>query len=196
MGVDAPCSEDGCPNVEQLRRGRCNRHYRQWLKAASPEERRRPTEQERFWSYVDKAGPLPKWAPFLGPCWIWTGCRHASGYGMLNVGGRKGRLVRAHRYSYELLVGPIPDGLQLDHLCRVPACVNPDHLEPVTNRENTMRGSNFTAEKARQTHCIRGHEFDAENTYVRPNGTRLCRACGRAASAAYREKRRRTVRST
>lgn len=73
-------------------------------------------------------------------CWVWTAARTSKGYGQFRIGPRP---VRAHRYAYTLLVGPIPDGLQLDHLCRNRLCVNPGHLEPVTNWENTLRGENF-----------------------------------------------------
>ena len=86
----------------------------------------------------------------------------------------------AHRVVYEILVGPIPVGLELDHLCRNRACVNPDHLEPVTTRTNLLRGYSPWACRARQTHCKRGHEFTPENTYGTGDGRRYCRTCRRA----------------
>lgn len=93
---------------------------------------------ERFWAKVDKNGPLPTIDPELGPCWIWTGSTALpGGYGAFMLGTGKPR--RAHRVSYEWLVGPIPDGLHLDHLCVTTPCVNPAHLEPVTNAENVRR---------------------------------------------------------
>lgn len=124
----------------------------------------------RVWSRVEST-PLG--------CWIWTGpC--AKGYGRVSVreaGSR--RSMQIHRYAYEQLVGPIPDGLQLDHLCRNRACCNPAHLEPVTSRENTLRGTNQVARQAAATHCVHGHEFTPENTYVEPGGRRKCRTCQR-----------------
>lgn len=131
--------------------------------------RRVTPESERFWPKVDLNGD--------GGCWLWTAYCDPQGYPRFGVGitseGTR-RVVYAHRWAYESLVGPIPAGLQLDHLCRVRNCVNPNHLEPVTGRENHARGS-----KAMQTHCINGHEFTVENTYVRKNGCRTCRACKR-----------------
>lgn len=109
-----------------------------------------------------------------GFCWEWTGSK-ANGYGQIWSGGR---LVRAHRVAYELLVGQIPDGLFLDHLCRNRACVNPDHLEPVTNGENARR-SPLMNRYVGMTHCKRGHEFTAANTRRSTAGTRVCRACER-----------------
>lgn len=111
-------------------------------------------------------------------CWLWQGTTVHNGYGRFWDGER---YVYAHRYSYEAFTGPIPEGLQLDHLCRVKACVNPLHLEPVTCRENLMRGKTVAAAKAAQTHCIHGHEFDTANTYYQTNGTRRCRTCHRHA---------------
>lgn len=109
-------------------------------------------------------------------CWLWTGHVSPKGYGVIGVGGRK--LMRAHRYSYERFVGPVPEGMQLDHLCRVRSCVNPEHLEPVTNRENVVRGNTSRGPKP---HCKRGHAFDSANTYIHPKrGTRHCRECQRA----------------
>lgn len=115
-------------------------------------------------------------------CWEWLASR-SDGYGRVTWQGRQ---RPAHRVVYELLVGPIPAGLQIDHLCRNRGCVNPAHLEPVTQRENLMRGETIPARHAAQTHCGRGHIFDEANTYVRKDGRRSCRACDAArCRAAY-----------
>lgn len=114
-------------------------------------------------------------------CWLWTAATR-TGYGTTHIGSRTSgdrRQVMVHRLTYELLVGPIPEGLDLDHLCRVRRCVNPFHLEPVTRRENLLRGEGLTASKAAQTHCIHGHAFTPRNTRIRKNGTRTCVACAR-----------------
>jgi hypothetical protein len=98
------------------------------------------------------------------------------------------KLLKAHRVTYALVKGPIPAGLQLDHLCRNTSCVNPNHLEAVTTRENTMRSTGLSALNAKKTHCLRGHEFTPENTYVkRGDGARVCRQC--AAERTRREGR-------
>jgi hypothetical protein len=125
---------------------------------------------KRFWSRVDRDGD---------GCWLWLGKDNGRGYGQLWVDGRT---VAAYRFSYELHVGPIADGYELDHLCRNRLCVNPTHLEPVTHRENMLRGSGFPAFNAAKTHCPHGHEYTPENTYhhPRPRGGRLCRSCRRA----------------
>lgn len=104
-----------------------------------------------------------------GGCWVSS---MVSPLGYARVGLPDGRSILGHRLVYEALVGPIPVDKELDHLCRNTACVNPAHLEPVTHRENCRRG-----EKAQRTHCIHGHEFTAENTYIRPEGRRMCREC-------------------
>jgi len=99
-------------------------------------------DKARFMQYVDKKGPVPSYRPELGPCWIWTGVRHRTRhYGRFYVGGRGGRYVQAHRWSYEASVGPIPEDLTIDHLCMVTPCVNPSHLEPVTQAENNRRAA-------------------------------------------------------
>lgn len=104
-------------------------------------------------------------------CWLWVGALDACGYGVF-------RGFRAHRVSWVLANGrQIPPGLTLDHLCRVRACVNPAHLEPVTNRENVMRGESRAARRRRSTHCLHGHLFTPENTLVRYNDERRCRTC-------------------
>ncbi len=122
--------------------------------------------ETRFWSKVDKSGD----------CWLWMASTKDTGYGQFFVNGT---MVRAHRLAYELMVGPVPDGLQLDHLCRVRNCVNPEHLEPVTTQENTRRGASGHERRQKKTHCAQGHPYNAENTYLYRD-MRYCRACRRA----------------
>jgi hypothetical protein len=110
-------------------------------------------------------------------CWLWTAATNADGYGLLWRGNRS--YLMAHRASYELHVGPIPEGLTIDHLCRNRRCINPAHLEPVTNRTNVLRGAGITAQNAAKTHCIHGHPYDEQNTYLRRDGARACRICKR-----------------
>lgn len=148
----------------------------------------RLTAEQRFWRKVDKAGPVPVHAPELGPCWLWT-AGVSDGYGNIRAAGR---LIKAHRFAYELLVGRVPQGLTLDHLCRVRRCVRPAHLEAVTNRVNVLRGVGAPAIHARATHCIRGHELVGTNLCASNEGRRRCRTCVRAAQKlAKREKRAR-----
>lgn len=118
----------------------------------------------RFWKYVDTAG--------AGGCWLWRGAPTKAGYGRMSVGGRDGRETGAHRVAYELLRGPIPTGLVLDHLCRTQLCVNPDHLEPVSQGENIRRGSSPESTYARRTACPKGHPFA---TWY--DGRRRCLTC-------------------
>jgi hypothetical protein len=129
-----------------------------------------PDELTRFWSKVEKTST----------CWLWTAgtCRGYGYFATARKNGRHGRSLRAHRVAFELLRGPIPNGMQLDHLCRVRGCVNPDHLEVVTGATNTLRGISSPAINARKTHCRRGHEFTPENTYI-DCGSRRCKACRR-----------------
>jgi hypothetical protein len=110
-------------------------------------------------------------------CWIWKGVVLNGGYGQIKVKGKK---FTAHRFFYELLVAPVPEGLTLDHLCRVRTCVNPVHLEPVTGRVNTLRGNNPCAQNARKTHCKQGHPLSGTNLYLKPSGARICLTCRRA----------------
>lgn len=130
-------------------------------------------QRDQFWSRVDKSED----------CWIWSAGKDGNGYGVAIVGSRSDgtyRHVKAHRLSYELTVGQIPDGLQVDHLCRVRACVNPAHLEPVTQRENILRGEGASAKAARQTHCKRGHPLSGDNLMHRADANRReCLTCHR-----------------
>ena len=121
---------------------------------------------ERFWRKVDKSGD----------CWVWRGPLNAYGYGNFHI---EGKTHQSHRLSYESLRGPIPDGFEIDHLCRNRRCINPDHLEPVTPYVNNMRSFSFAAVNARKTHCPKGHPLDGDNLYRHPNGGRMCRTCRR-----------------
>lgn len=118
-------------------------------------------------------------------CWLWNGYVDKKGYGVFGVGNRK--LSKAHRYSYERFIGKVPDGLFLDHLCRVRNCVNPHHLEPVTNQENVIRG--FFARGPRKN-CKKGHPFTEENTYINPRRVMCCKTCQKVATKSYNEKRK------
>lgn len=122
-------------------------------------------------------------------CWLWVGSTNKKGYGSLRRGGRgNSRLFAAHRYVYELLVGKIPDGLQLDHLCKVVCCVNPRHLEPVTLVENVRRSSVGKMNRDK-THCHNGHPLSGENLYLDASGRRICRACKLAWQREWRRSR-------
>lgn len=133
------------------------------------------TLADRLWEKVDKNGPLPGLRPELGPCWVWTASTK-NGYGQIGSGGHRGPPVLAHRVSYELLVGPVPDGLELDHLCRNRRCVNPAHLEPVTHRENALRGEAPSVRILRSGQCKNGHPHTEENAYWW-KGKRYCAVC-------------------
>lgn len=132
---------------------------------------------------------------FDGPkgCWLWIASRDRKGYGQYH---QNGATCRSHRVAYELLVGPIPEGLQIDHLCRVPACVNPDHMEPVTSKVNTQRGIAGSLRAVFVTHCRSGHPLAEPNLYVNPRGERQCRRCTNAASARYLRRQREAIAAT
>jgi hypothetical protein len=124
-------------------------------------------------------------------CWIFRGAL-TKGYGAIGGGGRHGGPRYAHRVAYEELVGPIPDGLHIDHLCREPRCCNPMHLEPVPHGENILRGNTWAAKNAAKTHCVNGHAFDEANTDIW-HGQRKCKQCNRDRQRGYyRAKTKRT----
>lgn len=160
------CSVSEC-NHPIKARGLCSKHYARLRRNGSPlvTPKFDPIEV-RFFRYVEKTDS----------CWNWTGAK-ARGYGHFCISQRPTKTVKAHRFSYELVNGTIPQGLTIDHLCRNTLCVNPAHLEAVTQLVNTKRHAKSI------THCKNGHEFSEENTYIRTGGInkgrRRCRACER-----------------
>lgn len=167
------CNVDACEGTHYAR-GYCKKHYARLLTFGDPLHTKGTphglTPLERFMRHVTVGAE--------GECWIWTGTRAGTGQrhglwrekpGMASVG--------AHVWIYTAVVGPVPPGMVLDHFeCDRPVCVNPAHLRPVTHRENTLRGDSFAAWNAAKTHCVHGHEFTPENTYMH-RGKRHCRAC-------------------
>lgn len=143
-------------------------HYKRWRRNGTTKKQ---TVEERFLARLTK----------VGDCWV-VPFTDPAGYGGFHVDGVR---YLAHRWSYEHFVGPIPDGLELDHLCRNRGCANPAHLEPVTRRENALRGPGS------KTACVHGHPYTSQNTYIRPDrGTRQCRECGRNRSSQFDLRRR------
>lgn len=162
--------------------GWCGAHHQRWLKHGDPERggpiRVWGSPEDRFFSRVTRDPDNP------AACWISTGADNGAGYSVFQVDGRQ---VYMHRWSYQHFIGPIPAGLQLDHLCRTTRCVNPAHLEPVTCGENIRRAA---VRYKSITHCKRGHEFTPENTRVGSSGSRNCLECQRLRGRAlYRSQR-------
>lgn len=121
-------------------------------------------------------------------CWNWTAGKNSHGYGYIWTGPDRKRDTRpAYRVGYELLKGPIKEGMELHHKCENKGCVNPDHLEPLTPKSHRRTQKSVVGENARKTHCMRGHEFNDENTYRNKRGARVCRACAREAMRARRK---------
>jgi hypothetical protein len=139
-------------------------------------ERVKASIDRRFWEKVEKTDG----------CWLWRASCFPTGYGHFRLGDRS---VYAHRHAYVLLIGPIPEGLEIDHLCRVRACVNPAHLEPVTHRENILRSPIHPhALNAAKTHCKHGHPFDDANGYLETSGGRNHRRCRQCSRIRHRAK--------
>ena len=170
LGPKLTCSVDGCSRPSNAR-GMCSVHYGRWKTYGDPLVvlRRDLPIDERFWSMVMRGGD--------DECWLWTGGHSGSGYGAFSP-GKRATPIPAHRYAYESVVGPIPEGLEIDHLCRNRGCVNPKHLEPVTPQENIRRADLANGKGSAATHCPHGHAYDEANTrhYA---GRRHCRACAR-----------------
>ncbi len=169
------CSLPDCGRPHSAK-GYCNRHYQRLRAHGDPSGGRLElTVSQRFERLVDRNGPES--GNIAGRCWLWTQKPAATGYGDF----RAGRRLRwsAHRYSYELYVGPIPDDLVLDHLCRNRICVNPTHLELVTNEENLRRGAGYGLQNGMRNHCANSHEYTPENTYIDRRGGVRCRQCAR-----------------
>lgn len=138
-----------------------------------------PRLPDRFWQ---KVTPCP-----ISGCWLWTAYCDPQGYGHIGIGSNKH--VRAHRLAFEALVTPIPAGLSIDHKCRVTSCVNPQHLEPVTARENNLRGNGWSGRNARKTECPQGHPLIAGNIRATLIG-RQCKECHRIREAARKARKR------
>lgn len=183
------CQIDGCSSHVHAR-GLCNKHYIRWRKVNPGLAKRRPWD-EAFWARVDKNGP--------GGCWLWTGHLQPSGYARTRTPSGSSRAV--HLIVYEMLVGPIPHGMQIDHVCHTRACnggsscahrrcCNPQHLQPVTPLQNLARSSNFIATNLMTSHCPRGHPYSGENLRVNSRGARECRTCRNEEMRLYYQRRK------
>lgn len=165
---------------------RCDRHATGWglcemhrKRIARTGRLHRPTPDERFMAHVSEAA---------GGCWQFAPANEDTGYGQFSETHET--TVLAHRWSYGFFRGEIPEGLQLDHLCRNRACVNPDHLEPVTAQVNLLRGETNAAHNAAKEVCLHGHAFTPENTYMTPVGGRCCRACANRRRQEFEQRKR------
>lgn len=142
-----------------------------------------PDDWYRFWSRVDKTEG----------CWNWTGCIASRGYGDYEVRGQR---FLAHRIAYTAIAGEIPSGLVIDHLCRNRRCVNPAHMEPVTNKENILRGVSPTSINARKVFCPQGHLLSTETKCNGGHWQRFCRPCQVVWTRNYRQRRNRELRES
>lgn len=175
------CWVDGCPD-SAIKWGMCPSHQKRW-EEEHPRIRTKlhASNEERFWIFVEESSTATcsTWGSRLSGCKHWLSTLHDAGYGLFSLalpnGGRK--MIRAHRYAYQLKHGLIPNKMDLDHLCRVRTCVNTDHLEPVTGAVNTLRGEGFSAVNARKTHCPEGHPLTGKNLVFGTRGSRQCRTC-------------------
>lgn len=181
------CAASDCGDEAKIK-GYCRKHHWRWKKYGDPAKLSRifGDDEARFWSKVDKNGPIPERRPELGPCWIWKPSPSPTKYGYFALRRNSKRLnVLAHRWGYETFVGPIPEGLHIDHLCRTPACVRGTHLEPVTPGENTKRGDAPVMKLWRAGICGKGHSMD--DAYQLASGARACRTCSLEKQRAERQ---------
>lgn len=142
------------------------------------QERKTKSPLMRFDSKVYKQG--------IDNCWIWNGTRTTLGYGVFSVDSK---LIYVHRWAYEYFNKPIPENMTIDHICRNPSCVNPRHLEVVTQRINVQRGKTGSLQ-IRKTHCPRGHPYDDTNTIIRRDDSRVCRICNKEYQRNWLKKRK------
>jgi len=134
-----------------------------------------------FWTYVE----------LTDTCWLWTGGKKGEGYGNYPTGADRGLERYAHRFAWQHCMGEIPAGYELDHICGIRNCVNPEHLQLVERGFNGLQGGKNSANKREaKTHCKRGHEFIEGNTYVRPDGSRVCKKCHALREKEYYQERK------
>lgn len=194
--MTSECIADGCDRPA-VKRDMCNRHYLQWRKATPPAERpprlrRGLTPADRFFSFVNKMGPIAHNRPDLGRCWLWKGGKDPRGYGIFWAGGAS---RRAHIWSYEMFTGPVPEGLELDHFaCDREDCVNYRHVQPATHWVNTLRSGNPAALNALKDKCPEGHDYDEGNTRVNGQGARECLKCRRRQQRELKQAQRAVAR--
>lgn len=180
------CLIEECNSTDTARKGLCHKHYTRIQLHGTIELplKRISDEVERFWSKVDKLEP--------NECWQWKGSLTHNGYGRFTL-ARSAGTVRAHRYSYELVYGLIPEGLTIDHVktrgCVGYACVNPAHLEAVPLAINVLRGDTVSAHNTAKTHCDHDHSFE-EHGFLDSQGARQCRVCSRERTERHRDKKR------
>ncbi len=170
------CGLDSCDSP-YVANGLCGKHLARLTLTGTTDNARDKSEEQKFWERVSEDHPLG--------CWVWTGAVWKGGS---NRYGRFGNL-RAHRWSYEHHVGPIPEGLVIDHLCRNTLCVNPEHLEAVTDKVNILRGISPPALNALRDECKRGHPLSGDNLVATKSGNRQCRKCAYAAASRWRARR-------
>lgn len=170
--AQATCSVPDCTTPSRAR-GMCNLHYRRLRRTGRVD---RPSLEERFFAHVTEDA---------NGCWIFDKVND-KGYALFHVDRIP---VEGHRWCYLFLIGEVPAGLTLDHLCRVRRCVNPWHLDVVPHRINILRGVGPAAVNAKRTQCVDGHPFTRENTYVTPDGRRQCRICMRRRAEKYQQRR-------
>lgn len=173
MDATRVCSVDGCSKPHDSH-GYCGMHA-QRMRRGRALDHQRPSREDYFLSAFERTES----------CWLWNRKIAVSGYGQFS-----GDSLLAHRYSYELFVGPIPDDLQIDHLCGVKRCVNPAHLEAVTRKENLRRRDLAYGILSAVTACPQGHPYDDANTYRHASGRRQCRACSRERAQRNRERKK------